>query len=136
MRDAECITRRRHEIVLQSFRWSVGDAVYENIEFAVAGLQFLEHLLDVAVIGHVALKRLGAGKGYDEILGFESHALVLVHDGQLRTGFLQTLRNAPRNAALVRDAKNGSNFSFEINGHSFSPLMNPEYHVARWILAP
>ena len=93
------------EIALQVVGGSEGHAVHQRIELAVALFQLLEELRNLFVARDVALKGLRVRQRGDQVVGFLFQALVLVGDGQLRSGLLHLLRDRPGDAALVGHAK-------------------------------
>ena len=93
------------EFAFQFLGGSEGHAVHQGIEFAVARFQLLEELGNFLVARDITLKGLGIRQRGNQVVGFLFQALVLVGDGQLRSGLLHLLRNRPGNAALVGYAK-------------------------------
>ena len=73
----------------------------------------LEQASDLGVIGNVALEALRAGQRFDQVLGLQRQPLVLVGEGQARTGRVQLLRDGPGDAALVGDSEDNRGTSFE-----------------------
>ena len=112
-RDAKALPTGVGEFAFQVLGGSVGDAVYQRIELAIALFQLLEELRDLFVARDVALESLRVGQLRDQVGGFLLQALVLIGDGELRPGLLHLLRNGPRDAALVGHAKHYRRFSLQ-----------------------
>src|ERR1700736_2101796 len=75
---------------------------------------FVEKILDVGVVRDVAWKqrRLFSERG-GEFLDVFLQSLALIIKNQTRAGIRPGLGDRPRNAALVGDAKNNSDLSFQ-----------------------
>src|SRR5581483_6856665 len=117
VRNAKALSRGVHKVALEFLGGRKADAVHQHVELAVTCFQLGEEALDFFVAGDVAAKRLSARKGQDEVLGFEFQALVLVRDGELRSGGVQGLRDRPRNAALVGNSEDHRGTAFEVYRH-------------------
>ena len=104
-RDAEAFAAGVHKLALQLFGGRERDAVHQGVKLAVTRLELLEQLRDLLVAADVALERLRIGQRRDQVIGFLLQPLVLIGDGQLRARQLHLLRDGPRDAALVGDAK-------------------------------
>src|SRR5690242_133184 len=106
MRDAETFPRRVDEFALQFLRRRKRHTVHNAVEHAVPRLQFLEKLCNLVVEGNIAHKSRRARQIVDQVLRFLLQALILIGDGQPPTRPVQLLRNRPRDAALIGQAKN------------------------------
>src|SRR5438477_20967 len=73
--------------------------------------------MDFFVLEEVSHEGLRARQLVAEILGLCGEPLVLIGDGQLHSGGLQALRDAPRNRALVGDSKDNRRPAFQLKGH-------------------
>src|SRR5205085_9697763 len=102
------------------------------VELAVARLERVEKLGDLLVVRDVALERLGAREGPDEVFGFLAQALVLIGDGQLGAGFLKPLRDRPGDGALVGDAEDDGRAVFHELRHRYI-LVRPDRITGRWL---
>ncbi len=120
MRDAEAFAGGVDELALQFFRGSVSDRVHKRMQLAVALVERGEEAADLLVFRHVAHVGFGAGQGQDQILRFLFQALVLVGDGQLHAGGVQSLGDGPRDGTLVGDSENYGVTALQVCRHGCS----------------
>src|SRR3982074_3372537 len=92
----------------------------QRMQLAVALFQRGEEAVKVFVFGNIAHVSFGAGKGQDEILRFLLQPLILVGDGQLNAGGVQSLGNRPGDGALVRDPEDNGVAALKVREHGFS----------------
>src|SRR5208282_5612173 len=104
-RNAEAFARRVEEVALEFVGGGVGDRVHQRVQFAVAFFERGEEAGDVVVFRYVAHIGFGAGQGENEVPGFLLQALVLVGNGQLHAGGVQSLGDGPGNRTLVGDSE-------------------------------
>ena len=83
------------------------------MQFAVTLLELHEQPVNGCIVGHIAHEAFGARQGSDQILGFQFQTLVLVGDDDFGACVMQSLRNRPRDRALVGDSENDRNAAFK-----------------------
>src|SRR5262249_3632975 len=115
MRDPEAFARCLNEGPLKLIGRRKGNAVDQGVQGAIALAQRCKKLVDLGVVGYVATKGLSSRKRRDEVLGLLFEALVLIGDRKLRARLLELLGDAPRNAALIRDAENDGRAACQVD---------------------
>ena len=120
MRDAKAFARGVDEVSFQFVGGSVGDGVHQRVQLAVALFERGEEAVDFFVFADVAHVSFGAGQREDEILGFLLQALVLVGDGQLHAGGVQSLGDRPGDGALVGDSEDDGVAALQVREHECS----------------
>ena len=78
MRNAETLARGGYKLSLQFVSGSKSNAVYQNMQLAVALFELLEEPIDGGILGYVAHEPFRARQGKNQIFGFHLEALVLI----------------------------------------------------------
>ena len=117
MRDAKTFTGGVDEIASQFFRRRVRDRVNHGMQLAIALFETREQALDIFIFRNIAHKPFCSRKRQNQVSRFLLQALVLIGNGQLHAGRVQSLRNGPRDRTLVRDSEHNGSTALEIRGH-------------------
>ncbi len=120
MEPPSSISGAADEISLKLVGGGVSDRMDQRMQLAVALLQRGEETVNVFIFRNITHVRFGAGKGQDEIFCFLLQPLILVGDGQLNAGGVQSLGNRPGDGALVRDPEDNGVAALKVRGHGFS----------------
>src|SRR5208283_2062477 len=113
-RDAEAFARGVAEVSFEFVGGSVGDRVHQRVQLAVALLESGEETCNFFVFGNVAHVGFGAGQRKNEIFRFLLQTHVLVSDGELHAGGVQSLGDGPCNRALVGDSEDDGNTALQV----------------------
>ena len=101
------------EFAFQFFGRGKGDAVHQHMQLAVTLLELDEQPVDGRIVGYIAHEAFRARQGSDQIPGFQFQTFVLIGDRQFRARLMQSLRDRPRDRALVGDSEDHRNSTFE-----------------------
>src|SRR5271168_1786156 len=91
--------------------------MHQRMQLAVTFFEGGEEAVDFFVFADVAHEAFGSGQGEDEVSGFLLQALVLVGDGELHAGGVQSLSDGPGNRAFVSDSEDDGVAALEVSGH-------------------
>src|SRR5258708_27068029 len=90
------------------------------MQFSMAFLESGEQALDVFVLGDIAHVGLRSWQGENEVLGFQFQPLVLIGDGELHAGGVESLCDGPGDRALVGDSEDDGVTALQVRGHECS----------------
>ena len=96
--------------------------MHDRVQLTEVLLQLRIERVDFRVTRNIALKGLCPRQGSDQVMGLGFHALILISNGELCSGLIQTLGNGPRDAAFVGHAKNNHVLSLHAQ---HSVILNP-----------
>src|SRR5215472_225687 len=120
MGDTKSLASGIYEVSLQFLGGGISDRVYQRMQIAVLRFQLFEEASDVFVFGDVAHIAFGARKRQDEILRFLLEALILIRNGKLHAGGMQSLSDRPGDRAFVRNSEDNGVLALQISRHSVS----------------
>jgi hypothetical protein len=104
-RDAKAFARGVDEVSFEFVGGSVGDGMHQRVQLAVALFECDEEAVDFFVFADVAHVGFRAGEGENQVFGFLLQALVLVGDGELHAGGVQSLSDRPGDRAFIGDSE-------------------------------
>src|SRR6202011_1695815 len=107
-------------VSLEFFSRCVGNGVNQRVELAVSFFQGREQAVDVFVLGDITHVAFGTGQGEDEVSRFLLQPRVLVRNGKLHAGGVQSLCNGPGDRALVGDSEDYGSTALQVKGHGCS----------------
>src|SRR5260221_8907854 len=114
MRELEAFARSLHELVLQVLARGEGDGVDERVKTAELLVDLLEDRVDLGVAGDVARQdERGVLERARQLLDALLQTVALVGEGEAHPLARESLRDRPRNRALVSHTENDSGLSFE-----------------------
>src|SRR5205807_3824315 len=86
--------------------------MHQGVNTSIPLLEFGKEAIDIRIKRHVALERVRLTQIGDEVSSLLFKSIVLISNSEPRAMLAQTLRNGPRNAALVRDSENHTGTAF------------------------
>src|SRR5690606_33657906 len=99
--DVEALAGGFQEPVVELGGRGVGDAVDEDIQLAVVGLEALAQGGHFIVVADIALVGAHAGNGFGQLLGVLLGAVINVGDGDIGTGVSERGGDLPGDTPLV-----------------------------------